>query len=48
LLEKALTGFDEAKMLKESKAAKEPGKVGKSKKSRLAPDPHPASEVSIF
>ncbi|KXJ09239.1 Sperm flagellar protein 2 [Exaiptasia diaphana] len=44
LLEKSLTGYDEQKQIKDAKAAKEPGKVGKTKKSRLAPDPHPAAE----
>lgn len=48
ILEKALTGYDDQKQGKESKSAKEPGKVSRTKKSRLAPDPHPAPEVRII
>lgn len=47
LLEKALSGYDAQKEAKDAKAAKEPSKVGKTKKSRLAPDPHPPPEVCI-
>ncbi|XP_015747762.1 PREDICTED: sperm flagellar protein 2-like [Acropora digitifera] len=46
LLEKALSGYDAQKEAKDAKAAKEPTRVGKSKKSRLAPDPHPSPEVN--
>ena len=45
LLEKALSGYDAQKEAKDAKAAKEPSRVGKSRKSRLAPDPHPSPEV---
>ncbi|EDO31300.1 predicted protein [Nematostella vectensis] len=44
LLEKALSGYDAQKEVKDAKAAKEATKVNKSRKSRLAPDPHPAPE----
>ena len=46
MLEKALSGYDAQKEAKDAKAAKEPSRVGKSKKSRLAPDPHPSPEVN--
>ena len=45
LLEKALSGYDAQKEAKDAKAAKEPSKVSKTRKSRLAPDPHPPTEV---
>ena len=45
LLEKALSGYDAQKEAKDAKAAKEPSKVSKTRKSRLAPDPHPSTEV---
>ncbi|XP_078353910.1 sperm flagellar protein 2-like [Oculina patagonica] len=45
LLEKALSGYDAQKEAKDAKAAKEPSKVAKTKKSRLAPDPHPPPET---
>lgn len=45
-MEKALSGYDAQKEAKDAKAAKEPTRVGKSKKSRLAPDPHPSPEVN--
>ena len=45
LLEKALSGYDAQKEAKDAKAAKEPIKVSKTRKSRLAPDPHPPTEV---
>ncbi|XP_074612593.1 sperm flagellar protein 2-like [Acropora palmata] len=47
LLEKALSGYDAQKEAKDAKAAKEPTRVGKSKKSRLAPDPHPSPEAPM-
>ena len=45
LLEKALSGYDAQKEAKDAKAAKEPSRVSKTRKSRLAPDPHPPTEV---
>ena len=44
-MEKALSGYDAQKEAKDAKAAKEPSKVSKTRKSRLAPDPHPPTEV---
>jgi len=45
LLEKALSGYDAHKEAKDAKAAKDPSKISKTKKSRLAPDPHPSAEA---
>lgn len=47
LLEKALSGYDAQKEAKDAKAAKEPSRVGKTRKSRLAPDPHPPPETPV-
>lgn len=47
MLEKSLSGYDAQKEAKDAKAAKEPSKVSKTRKSRLAPDPHPSSEVCV-
>lgn len=47
LLEKALSGYDAQKEAKDAKGAKEPSRVGKSRKSRLAPDPHPSPEAPM-